>query len=463
LAVKHRRLRLSTLNWRRSLSLAAVVGAAQLVAMLPIRNDWLGVWSQTASVFGQSLILTLPVAVAIATWHFGQLRQSTLGVFEQTSPRRQWSREVRQVAEFAAVAGAGLVAAAIGVGFATGVRATYGGPDLLTLLAVVAWMAVAGSVGRRCSGIGIFAVTAPIAGVAAYALLAWVVVRDQGTAGVVAPMDWRWMSLFSKAGWVSVLQACLAASLAAFILGLRPRARAFRWSTGIAAVGIWIILVTWGTAASRQPDQGAARLICRPAASERIMCLPIVKGYQREQLVRAWSVLDRSAPGLLSEDLVFINDEARGLGKETDGQISAAVAGFRPRPTLVASATIDLSAVTQLPQDEFVAQTVDLLVSPQVDVEDTTDAPPNSSDPRMPATPSLLVRGWLYQRLGLPGDGSAYPGAPQIDAATVNYSARREEMNWFAGLSVDRRRQWLTKNRAELQAGTVPWSALAEN
>lgn len=455
---KQRLPRLSTLTWRRSVSLAGLIGAAQLVALLPIRDNWLGVWSQTASVFGQSLILTLPVAVAAATWHFGQLRQSTLGVFEHTSPRRQWTREFRQVAEFAAVAGVGLVAAAIGVGFATRARATYGGPDVLALVAVLGWMAIAAAVGHRCSGFGKFAVVAPVAGVATYAILAWVVVRDQGTVGVVAPMDWRWMTLYSKAGWVSVLQAYFAVSVAALILGLRPRARAVRWSAGVVAVVLWIILMTLGTAASRQPDFGAARLLCGPAAGERVICLPAVKGYQREQLVRAWSVVDRSAPGLLSDDLVFIDDEARGLGKETDSQIGAVLVRFRPRPTLVSSATIDLSAVTQLPQAEFVAQTVDLLVSPQADVEAT----PTSSNPRLPATPSLVVRSWLYERIGLPGDGSAYPGAPQIDAAAVDFSARKMEMDWFAGLGADRRKEWLTRHRAELLAGTVPWSVFAD-
>ena len=447
---------LSVLRWRRAAAVTGLVAAAHLVAMLPVRDDWLGVWAQSASVFGQSLILTLPVAVAAATWHFGQLSQSTLGELERTSPRRPSTRELRQVAEFAVVAGAGLVAAAVGVGMATGASATYGGPDLLALGAVVGWMAVAGAVGRRSSSLRPFPAVAPVAGIATYAVMAWVVVRDQGTAAVLAPMDWRWMTLFSKAGWVSLLQAYLAVSLAALIVGLRPGARAVRWPAAAATVVLCTIVVTWGDTASRQPDVGAARLVCAPTTRERVVCLPAVKGYQRDELAAALSRVDASARGLLADDLVFIDDEARGLGRETDTHIDAALLRFRARPTLVASQTVDLSAVTRLPRAEFVAQLVDLMVAPQTRDGGTRA---KGSDPRIAATPELVVRSWLYQRIGLPRDGSAYPGASQIDAATVDFSTRSREAEWFAGLADAERQAWWGKHRAELAAGTLQWDA----
>ena len=176
--------------WPRCAAHAGVIATAQLIAMLPLRHTWLGVWTQTGSVFGQSLLLTLPVAVTTATWHFGQVRQSSLGDLERTSSRRQWAREGRRVGGLALVSAVGLVGAAGALGLATGGRATFGGPDLLTLSAVLAWMTVAAAVGLRVGGLGRYVVMAPIAGIVTYAALAWVVVRDEGTFAVVAPMDW---------------------------------------------------------------------------------------------------------------------------------------------------------------------------------------------------------------------------------------------------------------------------------
>lgn len=344
--------------------------------------------------------------------------------------------------------------AGVVVGLMTAKIASYGHPDPLALLAPAAWMVVAGAVGQLLGRLAPYFVVAPVAGVIVYAALAWLVVRDTGVLGSLIPMDWRWMALYERATWISILQIYLAGALAVLILSFgRKTPRRIFVGSAATVLAVAVLLGSWGPAASRQPDFRAAELRCHKDKA-RVICLPAVKFFQRQQLERVWSMIDTVAPGLLARDFVFVDDEARGLSPDVDAQLNSVLGRLARKPTIAASESLDLSASAQVPQAQAIGQTLDLVVtlSPAPETADT-------SDPRSPATPALVVRSWLYRALDLPTDGSAFPGAAQIDDFTVNFDSRQREITWFAGLTSAERRSWWSAHADELLDGTLKWSA----
>lgn len=411
-----------------------LIGTATFAVVLAAawggRDVWPFVWRETEAMLGRTLLVVLPVIVAAASHLAGARARSGIELLAQ-GPQRSIARSRHRMAwELAAVVASALVLAAGVLGVTTGTASTYGLPQPLVLLPVIGWTTV-GVVSGTLLGSRWPQRWVPIAAaVTSYAALVLLVHRAATPPLVAAhPLDDRSMTLYETAWWVYVVQAAVPVGL---LLWSRGRTR--WWG----AVLVSLTLTTCFLAAhdERRPDPAAARVAC--SMHDRVtVCAPEVKQYLGPTIAESYSAVMAAAPFRAYAGDVLVDDEASWLDRSgPDGAVSPQ----DPDVMSMSELGLDVSAYSRPDRDALTGQWVQVLLQPSSE----------SFDRRA----QWVLERQVMRDLGLPTDGSLYPGAAPYDDLAPDARAEAAARQWSAR-SRSERRQWFMDHRTQWRHGTI--------
>ncbi len=431
--------------WRRGWPLVVAVAATQTI-VLASWTSWVGSWSATLAALGQGLIVTGPVAAALAAWVARAERSGGTKLLRLASSRPDHVPVLRMGYESSVWAGLGMLfGGAIPVIWTARV-AEFGYPQpwgWVPLAAGIFGVCLLGvSVGMRLRP----HYAAAVAAVGIYGATILGVLAGDEVLAALTPYDTRATFFYATPVWVYLAQGgWFALATAAFAVSLNGAGR----TAGILAVAAGVLaapllLVGYD---DRRPDPAALEFVC--ATGSRVeVCMPRAKAHMLTDIVETTDEFWKLADGLVSPGARLVDEEARGipgfdaafaaLGEAAEGTPDA------PFP--------DISAVTRLDRAEFLGGLVSTVIG-QPPAGDTVLTIP------YPARPSDVLTRWFYDRLGLPLDGSDWPGAPVLDERVVDYSSAAGYLEWLSDLSPGDRQRWFATYRDEIEAGTVGFGA----
>jgi len=431
--------------WRRGWPLVAAVAATQTV-VLAWWESWVGSWSATAAALGQALIVTGPVAAAVAAWMARAERSGGTKLLRLASSRASHVPVLRMGYECSVWAGSGMLLGVAVPVIWTARVAEFGNPPPW------GWVPLAAGIFGVCL-LGVSAgmrlhphYAAAVAAVGIYGATVIGVLAGDEILAALTPYDTRATFFYATPAWVYLAQggwfALATAAVAGALHGAGRTAGVLAVAAGMLAAPL--LLVGYN---DRRPDPAALEFVC--ATGSRVeVCMPRAKAHMLTDIVDTADEFWKLADGLVSPGARLVDEEARGipgfdaafaaLGVDTEGAPNV------PFP--------DISAVTRLDRAEFLGSLVGAVVG-QPPAGDTVLTIP------YPARPGDVLTRWFYDRLGLPLDGSGWPGAPVLDERVVDYSSAADYLEWLSDLSPDDRQRWFATYRDEIEAGTIRFDA----
>lgn len=314
--------------------IVACVLLGQLLGLVGRSDAWMGSWRQTEAHIAGALVLSAPVAAAVAAWVAATERRRGLTPMVAAASRPPWRVRLRVVAETWAWSAAGAVAAgAVALG-ATATSAVYGYPSAWPWLPVLASLLLACAAGASLAR-WLPPVLAPlVAGSGAYVLIGLADIRAHSILAAVTPLDGRGMAFFTVPWWIHTLQAVSLGALGvALVLWTGGRGRqAFlaAWLAGVVAAPLLLLGFD-----DRRLDESSTALECSAPDGGLSVCLPAAKAHLAGDLRmlagEVWSLVE----GLAPHPAVVVDDEARGLSAGVDRElreVAVAVRGSAATP-----------------------------------------------------------------------------------------------------------------------------------
>ncbi|MFX4286246.1 hypothetical protein ACQBJO_12720 [Janibacter sp. G349] len=262
-----------------------------------------------------------------------------------------------------------------------------------------------------------------------YAAVVLVLFRAAAPPFVAAhPIDFRSMTLFFTPGWIYLVQALVPISLASGILGF------FRW----IAAGIISISLSGSFLLSdveRQPDWAAARTVCMTRHHVEV-CVPSVKSYLAEDIASTYRRVVNVAPLAAPEQVVLVDDEGAVFDRNHAEVVRSLASGRR---ISLSDAGLDLSAQTRPDRRVLEGLWLKSLVRPG-----------GAGDSRA----QWVVERQALRDLGLPSDGSLYPGAAPLDQMLADPEVSRVARKWQQR-GPRARGEWLSRNATAWRAGDI--------
>lgn len=411
-----------------------MLGFATSVAFASVvwggRDIWLFIWSETDAMVGRSLQIVLPVVIATSSYLAAVRTRSGI---EQLAagPEQAVMRSRRRMAvELCVVAGSSVLLGTAVMWGLTGTTDTYGGPQILSLLPVLGWLSTAVLVGVLVGSRWPRIWTPVVLAMVTYTLIVVVVFRMAGPPAVSAhTLDDRSMSFFTSAWWVYILQALVPTGAIVWLWGRR-------WS-GAAVVSLALTACFMASNFERRPDPGAAEPVCR-AHDEIDVCLPTAKAYLSQEVARSYLDVLAIAPVRASRGDVLLDDEAAPF----TGPVREGVPGSRGggSTVLLSAAGLDLSAVSSPDPSVMRGMWVRSVLRPTA----------VRSDRRV----RWVVERQAMRDLGLPTDGTLYPGAAAYDAVVPDAESVEVARLWESR-GAEHRRRWLSEHGTSWRLGKV--------
>ncbi len=438
---------------RTGLALALVVAAAQAAGYLGRWVEWVGSWSDTEQANGNAMILSLPAAVGAAAWVSTTARRRRFDGLIHAASRPAWRISGRQAAETWMWVCAGLLIGALPGVVWTAREATFAQPHLIRWLPLLAGgllaCVVGATVGNRLPPV----LAAPLLAVGCYVALGFASTEAEYSTDALTLLDSRSMTLWTAPAWVYLAQAAWP-TLAAAAVVIR-RVHPWRsWAFGMLAGAAAAPLLYVGYADLR-PDPAAAVLtcgndapgvvVCMPAATARL--IPAVSGPARE-----FAMLLR---GLVTRPVVLVDLPGAAVGKRGHREAVAAVSqhwdGQLPETAQVVRFSPmagHAGEANWVDRDLLIDSLTRTWIRPQPGQQDL-------SGKNAHATPDDLLRRWVFERLGVPLDGSIGPGAKPLDGSLVTFEPLADEAAWLDGLNPTQRAAWLRAHRDAIRSGTL--------
>lgn len=430
---------------RVGVRLSAILTLVCGISIVPMRDQWLGVWAVTDTFVGSALVLALPAAAGCGALCGSMVRRSGLPELADFGPLDRLRVETRLAAELTLWLGLGVVLCTALAWVDTARFATVMSPEATLLIPRLAIVGFAGSfgvlVGRRLPAI----VAVPLAAITPYAVIGVLTYVADPLLESVTPIDERFMWFSTVRAMPSVLRAgvwLLGTAGLVLLLSRRHReAIAVAWLAGLVAAPLILI----GNA-DRQHVPSAAAPLCHE--SERILvCLPRAVAYLDAGLAQDILLVSDLMDGLAPRRAAWIEENA-----EWQGRSEARWEALRKK---AASEGYDqywiehagwLNTYTQLHDDRIRAQLIAVFL-PQPGIYD------DQGDP-LPVGPNEALLYWAFERAHAEfGDPTPYQMPRHVERA---HSA---QMRWFDGLSHDARARFLSDHADEIEQIRLGWSA----
>jgi hypothetical protein len=426
---------------------SAILAVACGASMLGDRDRWLGVWALTDTDLNIALMFAIPAAAGCGAWIGALVRRSGLHDLADFGARSRLRVETRLAVELMVWLTLGLLAstAVAWIDTARFARVMSPQPSLVLARLAIVWFAgVLGLlIGRRLPAM----VAVPSAVVAPYILVVALTYFADPLLAALTPVDGG-VTPFSTINLVPTLLqtvAWLLATVALVVLvGRRPRwGFLCAWLAGLIAAPLILI-----GPADRDHLPEAAEPDCE--RSDRVMvCLPRTTAYLDSELAEDISRVSDVLEGLAPRRAAWIDEDV-----EWGATPNLAWAAVQERARsdgydLVWVGRVERVGVyTQLNHDKVRAQLAAALVPQPTHFDSHGDL--------TPVSPNEAILHWAFERAGasLSGQPDEMFTAPR-EADNVN----RDRMRWFADLSRSARAEFLSTHSAEIEHGTLAWSA----
>lgn len=410
---------------------ASVLAVATTVAAVAVvwgdRDVWPYVWSETDAMVGRALFMVLPVVVATSAHLAGVRARSGIEQLTAGPTGMLRSSRRRMAAELACVAGVAVSAVAAVMWGLTATRATYGAPQIMALAPVIAWAMVGCLAGVLLGSRWPLRWLPLVLGFGTYVLVGLVIFRFSHPPAVSAhPFDYRSMTFFTSPWWAYLLQAAIPLGV---ILWTSSGAR--WWGATLTSVALAACFVV--TDLERAPNPVAARQACREHGPVEV-CMPVAKDYAGATVADSYLSAVRVAP-VRSTEVVLVDDEA-GPVTSTGAQRA------EDHRATIRLSTVGLELSAQSTPDLRVMQAMWVRVLLR----------PTGGGADRGAT--WVVERQAMRDLGLPTDGSLYPGAAAYDALVPSAQAADVARIWEKRGAAERR-AWLARHAAQWRRGDV--------
>jgi hypothetical protein len=435
---------------RRGLPIAVAMAVAVPAVYVGRVDQWLGVWSETQAIVGVALILGLPTAAAAGAWSGYVGRSSGLDMLAAGSSRPTVFVVGREQAALCAWVLLGFFVGLAPAYAATALSPHSGAPSVLPLSAQSAWVCSATVVAAWVGRATMSYIAAPACAVAVYFTLGFLQYAEVDTLTAVVPLDARAMSFYRLRWWVPIDQAVAWGLLVGAVVAYRARLRRATW-TALWAAGLAATPLVLVGPSDRVADHAASAIACSDLSTTAVVCLPAAKAYLQQELVQVLDRAERLLSGLRVGGLAYVDDEARGTSRTATQSIASTARKQQAAGReILFSHSADIPQ-TQLHSDEF------LLYFAGATFPDRGRRVAGYGHPM--ATPSEALTRWFLERMGVPTDGSAAPGAAPLDGRFVSFRGRHRQLAAFDRLTADQRETWFAEHRAEIRGGRLQWSA----
>ena len=440
--------------WRRGLPLTVAVATSIIVTYAGRSEAWMGLWSETTNYVGIAFIFAIPAAAGAGAWVASGNRRSGLDEQARGASRSPVLVAFRQFTEPAVWVVAGYALGLAPALVATAVLADVGRPLILPLVAQLACLCGATSLGQALGSRLPWYLGAPLVAAVAYVGLGFLSFNADSILVSLTPIDERWMTFHQIAWWVLLLQTTFWAMIMLHSV-LRRVSRPTLSFIALFSAGLAATPLLYVTPATRTAPSYLAAMRC---TNERDLgvCLPYAKNGLRDDLTTEAGRATAALSGLFPAEIALIDDEARGSSKSADREIQEAVSQVdeRREPFFMSRAG-DLSATAELDVNQFHYRFIAFAIPPV-----TAPDPPSTGKPH--ASPTDLIHRWYLQNLGVPVDGTGGVGSPYLDDAFLDFGMHPDEVRAFEEAADPDRVAWFSRHAAALRSGNLTWNDFAD-
>ena len=426
----------------RSVDCVLMAGTVALVLALLLTThdaDWRGSWGETGAAIESGTTLAYPLAGALAAWLFAAPRRRRFQwMLDSSSRQRAWLYVSTHLVLTASAVVAHVLVTTVAFLF-TAKEATFGGPPVLSVVAVAAGFFAAVAVGLLAGRL-LPGYVAPAATVVTIYLVEYLVMSGHlPFAAALSVADGRertyretleWV-LLARAGWLIAFGLLLAA------VAVRHSRLFFAAMTATCLLATPLLLTG---ASGVVMDPSAQKPVCSEFASDLTICMTAARGHTMPAVADGIRPELDLISGLSPAGFLLVEDQ---LGSDSVGEHLGPL-----RVPFHVSNGVNGEA-HQVRSLELQLQVADTLLQ-------TNCKHPETASTHPPATAGDVVEHWLLSQLGIPTDGSAALGARPLDPAAIDYAPVARFREAWDGASSTQRDQLMSTYRGEILACVLP-------